>query len=61
MEELLKLSSVCVYVDKTHVYPCDENNLPDYENKKSYEDLPSEWFQNISTEDKELINSIKNC
>ncbi len=60
MKEILKLASVCIYVDKDYVYPCDEKGNPDFENKKSYNDLSPEWFQNLSNEDKNLINSLKN-
>ena len=52
MEELIKLSSVCIYVSATSVFPCDENGQPNYEGQKLFSDLSSEWFQNLSNEDK---------
>jgi hypothetical protein len=60
MKEIIKLSSVCIFVDSLFVYPCDDQGNPDFANKKSYDDLSPEWFQNISHDDKELINSLKN-
>jgi hypothetical protein len=58
MEELIKVSSVCIYVSATSVFPCDENGQPNYEDQKLFSDLSSEWFQNLSNEDKELINQL---
>jgi hypothetical protein len=60
MNELIKLESVCIFVDSNFVYPCDDQGNPDIENRKSYNDLTPEWFQNLSTEDKNLINFLKN-
>ncbi len=54
------MESVCIFVDDEFVYPCNDKGEPDFENKKSYNDLSPEWFQNLSTEDKNLINSLKN-
>ena len=60
MKQISKLESVCIFVDDEFVYPCNDEGEPDFENKKSYNDLSPEWFQNLSTEDKNLINSLKN-
>jgi len=58
MEKLIKLSSVCIFVNTTSVFPCDEEGNPNYDSQKLFSDLSSEWFQNLSNEDKELINQL---
>jgi len=58
MEDLIKLTSVCVYVNTTSVFPCDENGNPNYEDQKLFSDLNDEWFKNLSTADKEIIKNL---
>jgi hypothetical protein len=58
MEDLIKLTSVCIFVNTTSVFPCDENGNPNYEDQKLFSDLNDEWFKNLSTDDKELIKNL---
>lgn len=58
MEDLIKLTSVCVFVNTTSVFPCDENGNPNYEDQKLFSDLNDEWFKNLSIDDKELIKNL---
>jgi len=58
MEDLIKLTSVCIFVNTTSVFPCDENGNPNYEDQKLFSDLNDEWFKNLSTADKELIKNL---
>ena len=58
MEKLIKLTSVCIFVNTTSVFPCDENGNPNYEDQKLFSDLNDEWFKNLSIDDKELIKNL---
>ena len=58
MEYLIKLTSVCIFVNTTSVFPCDENGNPNYEDQKLFSDLNDEWFKNLSIDDKELIKNL---
>ena len=58
MENLIKLTSVCIFVNTTSVFPCDENGNPNYEDQKLFSDLNDEWFKNLSIDDKELIKNL---
>jgi hypothetical protein len=58
MEDLIKLTSVCIFVNTTSVFPCDENGNPNYEDQKLFSDLNDEWFKNLSIDDKELIKNL---
>jgi hypothetical protein len=58
MEDLIKLTSVCIFVNTTSVFPCDENGNPNYEDQKLFSDLNDEWFKNLSTADKEIIKNL---
>jgi hypothetical protein len=58
MEDLIKLTSVCIFVNTTSVFPCDENGNPNYEDRKLFSDLNDEWFKNLSIDDKELIKTL---
>jgi hypothetical protein len=58
MEDLIKLTSVCIFVNTTSVFPCDENGNPNYEDQKLFSDLNDEWFKNLSTDDKEIIKNL---
>jgi hypothetical protein len=40
--------------------PSDENNLPIMDKSRSWTSLENEWFSNLSTEDKEIVNQIIN-
>jgi len=58
MEDLIKLTSVCIFVNTTSVFPCDENGNPNYKDQKLFSDLNDEWFKNLSTADKEIIKNL---
>ena len=60
MENLIKLESINVWAGPLGVMPSDENDLPIIEKSRSWNSLESEWFANLSNEDKELVNTIIN-
>jgi len=60
MENLIKLESINVWAGPLGVMPSDENNLPIMEESRSWTSLENEWFSNLSTEDKEIVNQIIN-
>ena len=60
MENLIKLESINVWAGSLGIMPSDENNLPIMEESRSWTSLENEWFANLSTEDKELVNEIIN-
>ena len=60
MENLIKLESINVWAGPLGVMPSDENDLPRIEKSRSWNSLESEWFANLSNEDKELVNTIIN-
>jgi hypothetical protein len=60
MENLIKLESINVWAGPLGIMPSDENNLPIMEESRSWGSLEAEWFQNLSVEDKELVNEIIN-
>ena len=60
MENLIKLESINVWAGSLGVMACDDQGLPIMEESRSWASLENEWFQNLSTEDKELVNQIIN-
>lgn len=58
MNNLIKLNSLNVWVDETGVYQPNEDGTPNFEDKKLFSDINPEWFQNLSSEDKEQISII---
>lgn len=60
MDKLVKLESINVWAGPLGVMPCDEEGLPIMEESRSWVSLENEWFANLSTEDKELVNTIIN-
>jgi hypothetical protein len=40
--------------------PSDDNNLPIMEESKAWENIPNEFFQQLSSEDKETVNKLIN-
>ena len=60
MENLINLESINVWAGPLGVMPSDENDLPIIEKSRSWNSLESEWFANLSNEDKELVNTIIN-
>ena len=39
---------------------CDDTGLPILEESKSWDNIEPDWFQNLSIEDKEKVNTIIN-
>jgi hypothetical protein len=60
MENVIKLESVNLWAGKLGVLSCDENGNPIETEIRLYETMPSDWFQNLSVEDKEKISNIIN-
>ena len=60
MENLIKLESINCWAGPLGVMPSDENNLPIMEESRSWTTLESDWFQNLSTKERELVNQIIN-
>ena len=53
-----KLNSICAWVGKEKVFPCDENGLPNIKEGVNLIDLKSEWFQLLDNEEKEYISNL---
>jgi hypothetical protein len=60
MESLIKLESINCWAGSLGIMACDDNGLPIMEESRSWGSLEAEWFQNLSTEDKEKVNTIIN-
>jgi hypothetical protein len=60
MEHLIKLESINCWAGTLGIMACDDNGLPIMEESRSWSSLEAEWFQNLSVEDKELVNEIIN-
>ena len=60
MEQLIKLESINVWAGSLGIMACDDVGLPIMEESRSWDNLEAEWFQNLSTEDKEKVNQIIN-
>jgi len=60
MEGLIKLESLNVWAGSLGIMNCDENGQPILEESKSWSSIEPEWFQHLSNEDKEKVNSIIN-
>jgi len=60
MEQLIKLESINCWAGVLGIMPCDDNGLPIMEESRSWGSLEAEWFQNLSVEDKEKVNTIIN-
>jgi hypothetical protein len=58
MVELTKLESMNVWVDENGVYQPNSDGTPNMEDIKLYKDINPDWFQNLSSEDKEKISII---
>jgi hypothetical protein len=57
---MVKLTSVNCWVGETGICPCDENGNPIENELRLYDTLEAEWFTHLSSEDKELVNTIIN-
>ena len=60
MEALIKLESINCWAGSMGIMPSDENNLPIMEESRSWVSLDSEFYQHLSAEDKEIVNTIIN-
>ena len=60
MENVIKLESLNLWAGNLGVLSCDENGNPIETEIRLYETMPSDWFQNLSVEDKEKISNIIN-
>ena len=58
MDKLIKLQSLNMWADENGVYSPNEDGSPNFEDTKLYKDINPEWFQNLSSEDKEKISII---
>ena len=60
MEQLIKLESINCWAGSLGVMNCDDAGLPIMEESRSWASLDSEFYQHLSTEDKEIVNQIIN-
>jgi hypothetical protein len=60
MKNLTKLDSINVWAGPLGIMACDDNGLPILEESKSWDNIEPDWFQNLSIEDKEKVNTIIN-
>jgi hypothetical protein len=60
MDELIKLESMNVWVDSNGVYQPNSDGKPNKEDIKLYKDINPDWYQNLSSDDREKISIIIN-
>ena len=60
MANLIKLESINVWAGSLGIMSCDDSGQPILEESKSWDNIEPDWFQNLSTEDKEKVNTIIN-
>jgi hypothetical protein len=60
MEKFVKLESINCWAGPLGIMPCDDNGLPIMEESRAWSNLGDEWYLHLSTEDKELVNTIIN-
>ena len=60
MEQLIKLESINCWAGTLGIMNCDDAGLPIMEESRSWASLDSEFYQHLSTEDKEIVNQIIN-
>jgi len=60
MDKLIKLESINVWAGPLGIMNCDETGSPILEESKSWDSIEPEWFQHLSNEDKEKVNTIIN-
>jgi hypothetical protein len=58
MKTLTKLKSLNMWVDEDGVYSPNDDGTPNINDVKLYSDINPDWFQNLSSEDKEQISII---
>lgn len=57
---LVKLESINCWAGELGIMPSDDNNLPIMEESKAWANIPSDFFQQLSMEDKEKVNKLIN-
>jgi hypothetical protein len=60
MEQLIKLESINCWAGSLGVMNCDDSGLPIMEESRSWESLDTEFYQHLSAEDKEIVNTFIN-
>ena len=60
MENLIKLESINCWAGSLGITNCDDTGLPILEESRSWASLDNDWFQHLSTEDKEKVNKLIN-
>jgi hypothetical protein len=60
MKNLIKLESINVWAGPLGIMNCDDSGQPILEESKSWDNIEPEWFQQLSNEDKDRINTIIN-
>jgi hypothetical protein len=59
-EPMIKLESINCWAGELGIMNCDDNGLPIMEESRNWTSLDTDWFQNLSTEDKEKVNKLIN-
>ncbi len=60
MKNLIKLESINVWAGPLGIMNCDDSGQPILEESKGWDNIEPEWFQQLSNEDKDKINTIIN-
>ena len=60
MESLIKLESINCWAGSLGIMNSDDAGLPIMEESRSWASLDNEFYQHLSAEDKELVNTIIN-
>lgn len=60
MESLVKLESINCWAGSLGIMQCDDNGMPILEKIRVWDSIDKDWFQNLTMEEKELVNKIKN-
>ena len=60
MEQLIKLESINAWAGSLGIMNCDDEGKPIMEESRSWASLDNEFYQHLSTEDKEKVNTIIN-
>jgi hypothetical protein len=57
---IIKLESINCWAGELGIMPSDDNDMPIMEESKSWVNVPQEFFQQLSAEDKEKVNKLIN-
>ena len=57
---MIKLESINCWAGDLGIMPSDDNNLPIMEESKAWSNLPADFFQQLSIEDKEIVSKLIN-